>query len=47
MTTIAIIHCAYPTFRHNDLKANNILVDADNTDEPGAKKKRSYTINNK
>lgn len=34
ISTLAVIHKKYPNFRHNDLKANNILVhkiEADNT----------------
>jgi serine/threonine protein kinase len=32
ISTLAVIQNKYPSFRHNDLKANNILVDITNTD---------------
>ena len=44
LSVLAIIHARYPSFRHNDMKANNILIhhiDVDNHN-----KKYLYKINN-
>lgn len=41
ISTLAIIQEKYPTFRHNDLKANNILIQNTETD----KKEFKYIIN--
>jgi len=42
ISTLAIIQEKYPTFRHNDLKANNILLQTTSKD----KKEFKYIINN-
>ena len=44
ISTLAIIHAKYPTFRHNDMKANNILVHKIDVDDKN--KKYYYKINN-
>jgi hypothetical protein len=43
ISTLAIIQNKYPSFRHNDLKANNILLHRTNSE----KKEVKYIINNK
>ena len=43
LSVLAIIHHKYPTFRHNDMKANNILIH--NIDMETADKKYLYKIN--
>jgi serine/threonine protein kinase len=43
ISTLAVIHCKYPSFRHNDLKANNILISKVDT----CNKKLLYKVNNK
>jgi serine/threonine protein kinase len=45
LSVLAIIHTLYPTFRHNDMKANNILIHYINIDKNN--KKFLYNINNK
>lgn len=42
ISTLAVIQNKYPSFRHNDLKANNILITRINKDNT----KFKYTINN-
>jgi len=44
LSVLAIIQAKYPAFRHNDLKANNLLVQV--IDIPEIKKKHFYRINN-
>jgi serine/threonine protein kinase len=44
LSVLAIIQDKYPAFRHNDLKANNLLVQA--IEIPEANKKHLYRINN-
>ena len=44
LSVLAIIHTLYPTFRHNDMKANNILIHYINIDKNN--KKFLYNINN-
>jgi len=44
LSVLAIIHAKYPTFRHNDMKANNILIH--NIDVDQYNKKYLYKINN-
>jgi serine/threonine protein kinase len=44
LSVLAIIHGKYPTFRHNDMKANNILIH--NIDINSGTKKYMYKINN-
>lgn len=44
LSTLAIIHKKYPAFRHNDMKANNILVHK--LVVPTKNKKYLYKINN-
>jgi hypothetical protein len=41
LSVLAVIHCKYPSFRHNDLKANNVLVHK--IKQRGTK--FSYTVN--
>jgi serine/threonine protein kinase len=43
LSVLAIIHARYPTFRHNDMKANNILIHF--TDTENAQDKFLYKIN--
>ena len=43
ISTLAVIQYKYPSFRHNDLKANNILVQKTNV-LPGPNKFVTYTI---
>jgi len=43
-SVLAIIHSKYPSFRHNDMKANNILIHHTYIDETN--KKYLYKINN-
>lgn len=43
MSVLAIIHAKYPSFRHNDMKANNILIHNIDVDETN--KKYLYKIN--
>jgi serine/threonine protein kinase len=42
LSVLAIVHAKYPSFRHNDLKANNILINI--IDQ--SKNKYKYVINN-
>ena len=35
--TLAVIHDKYPAFRHNDMKANNILINTDNSTQQTSK----------
>jgi serine/threonine protein kinase len=44
ISTLAIIHHKYPQFRHNDMKANNLLIHKIDIDE--SNKKYLYKINN-
>ena len=44
LSVLAIIQAKYPAFRHNDLKANNLLVHS--IDIPEGNKKHFYKINN-
>lgn len=44
LSVLAIIHTKYPSFRHNDMKANNILIHNIDVDEQN--KKYLYKINN-
>ena len=44
LSVLAIIHAKYPSFRHNDMKANNILIHNVDIDENN--KKYLYKINN-
>jgi hypothetical protein len=44
LSVLAIIHTKYPSFRHNDMKANNILIH--NIDIDDQNKKYLYKINN-
>jgi serine/threonine protein kinase len=44
ISVLAIIHSKYPAFRHNDMKANNILIH--NIDINKKSKKFLYNINN-
>ena len=44
LSVLAIIQAKYPAFRHNDLKANNLLVHS--IDIPEGNKKHYYKINN-
>ncbi len=44
LSVLAIIHARYPGFRHNDMKANNILIHNIDVDETN--KKYLYKINN-
>ena len=44
-SVLAIIHNKYPSFRHNDMKANNILIHKIDIDKNN--KKYLYKINNK
>lgn len=44
LSVLAVIHAKYPGFRHNDMKANNILMHYIDTDEDI--KKYKYKINN-
>jgi serine/threonine protein kinase len=44
LSVLAIIHSKYPGFRHNDMKANNILIH--NIDIDNENKKYLYKINN-
>ena len=44
ISTLAIIHHKYPQFRHNDMKANNLLIHKIDVDE--SNKKYLYKINN-
>jgi serine/threonine protein kinase len=44
LSALAIIHTKYPSFRHNDMKANNILIH--NIDIDNNNKKYLYKINN-
>jgi serine/threonine protein kinase len=44
LSVLAIIHSKYPSFRHNDMKANNILIH--NIDVDNENKKYLYKINN-
>jgi serine/threonine protein kinase len=43
LSVLAIIHAKYPSFRHNDMKANNILIHKIDIDENN--KKYLYKIN--
>lgn len=43
LSVLSIIHAKYPTFRHNDMKANNILIH--NIDVDDTNKKYLYKIN--
>ena len=43
LSVLAIIHARYPAFRHNDMKANNILIHF--TDTENAQDKFLYKIN--
>ncbi len=43
LSVLSIIHAKYPTFRHNDMKANNILIHNIDVDENN--KKYLYKIN--
>jgi serine/threonine protein kinase len=43
LSVLSIIHAKYPTFRHNDMKANNILIH--NIDIDDTNKKYLYKIN--
>jgi serine/threonine protein kinase len=43
LSVLAIIHAKYPSFRHNDMKANNILIH--NIDIDDSNKKYLYKIN--
>lgn len=45
ISTIAIIQCKYPGFRHNDLKLNNILIQ--NLDQHDENRSFIYSINDK
>lgn len=45
ISVLAVIHKKYPTFRHNDLKANNILLQKINIDSK--RNKFKYKINGK
>lgn len=45
LITLAIIHDKYPNFRHNDLKANNILINK--LDPKRNKKLQIYTLDGK
>jgi hypothetical protein len=42
LSVLAIIHAKYPGFRHNDMKANNILIH--NIDIDDTNKKYNTTI---
>jgi len=44
LSVLAIIHAKYTSFRHNDMKANNILIHNIDVDEQN--KKYLYKINN-
>jgi serine/threonine protein kinase len=44
LSVLAVIQAKYPAFRHNDLKANNLLVHL--IDIPDVNKKLYYNINN-
>jgi len=44
LSVLAIIQAKYPSFRHNDMKANNLLIH--NIDIDGNNKKYLYKINN-
>ncbi len=44
LSVLSIIHARYPGFRHNDMKANNILIHNIDVDETN--KKYLYKINN-
>jgi serine/threonine protein kinase len=44
LSVLAIIHARYPSFRHNDMKANNILIHTIDIDENN--KNYLYKINN-
>ena len=44
LSVLAVIHSKYPSFRHNDMKANNILIH--NIDVDQNSKKYLYKINN-
>ena len=44
LSVLSIIHTKYPSFRHNDMKANNILIHSIDVDEHN--KKYLYKINN-
>jgi serine/threonine protein kinase len=44
LAVLAIIHARYPSFRHNDMKANNILIHNININKNG--KEYLYKINN-
>lgn len=43
--TLALIHQKYPAFRHNDMKANNILVQLTTTREEQSTSRYSYLMN--
>ena len=43
LSVLAIIHAKYPSFRHNDLKANNLLINKIGTTTPNSK--FQYKIN--
>ena len=43
ISTLAVIQCKYPCFRHNDLKANNILI----SKVESSNKKLLYKVNKK
>lgn len=42
--TLARVHKDYPKFRHNDMKANNILVQKNNNDNSNANRRYCYNI---
>jgi serine/threonine protein kinase len=44
LSVLAVIHAKYPTFRHNDLKANNILIQK--IQQKNKFNTYKYTINN-
>lgn len=44
--TLAIVHTKYPSFRHNDMKANNILVQKTETKSKSPNEIYNYRINN-
>ena len=44
LSVLAVIHAKYPGFRHNDMKANNILIHNIDVDE--SVKKYKYKLNN-
>lgn len=44
--SLALVHQKYPTFRHNDMKANNILVELTNVNNNDPMKRYCYKIDN-